>query len=139
MKLFRLPSKRVTDDEYIAALRRWVATWDRWSDWLVLFQIFLLVAAICVFSMFIPLLNMLVPNNAPLAMLGFAAGTAIGLAFGWIVSGIIHNLLPMVGGFRAERLLLKYYETRNDKEDEGDHRSELGTGFRELHERVNLF
>lgn len=72
-------------------------------------------------------------------MLGFAAGTAIGLAFGWIISGIIHNLLSMVGGFRAQRRLLKYYETRNDKEDEGDQRSESETRFRGLHEHANLY
>lgn len=112
MKLFRHPWKRVSDDEYIARLRRSISFWDRWRFWLILFHVGLLVVATWLFSKAIPLLlGLAQPADAPFAILGFVTGAIIGITFGWTIYGIIHGLMSGLKGFRAERLLLVYYES----------------------------
>lgn len=125
MKLFRSLWTSMPDDEYILRLRRDITFVDRYRFWLVLFQIALLVTVIWVFSGIVPvLLRFAQPANAPAVFMGFIAGTALGLAFGGMIYGILHGLMSALGGLRAERLLIKLLDAQSADEleiqDDGD-------------------
>jgi len=140
MKLFRSPWTRVPDDEYIAKLRRSIAWWDRWRFWMILFHVGLLVAATWVFSRVIPvLIGFAQPANVPFVLLGFVTGTVVGIGFGWIIYGILHGLISALGGFRAERLLLKHLDAQDSEQSESDQHAEQESDFKELHERVRTW
>ena len=138
MKLFRSPWTRVPDDDYIATLRRSIAWLDRWRFWLTLFYVGLLVFAIGVYSKAISVLvEMAQPDNAPFAILGLITGTVIGIGFGWMIYGILHGLISMLGGFRAERLLLKHLDGQDSEHGESERHVQQESDFKELHERVS--
>jgi hypothetical protein len=138
MKLLRSPWTRVPDDEYIAKLRRSIALLDRWRFQLILFHVGLLVVAFWVFSKVIPVLIAVAqPDNAPLALLGFVTGTVFGIGFGWMIYGIFHGLISMLGGFRAERLLLKLLDDQDSEQCESERHVQQESDFEELHERVS--
>ena len=138
MTSFRSPWTRIPDDEYIAKLRRSIAALDRWGYWFILLHVGLLVAATWVFSKAIPvLIGLAQPANAPFALLGFITGAVIGIAFGWQIYHILHGLNSALGGFRAERLLIKHLDAQESEPSELDQHAEQESDFKELSDRVN--
>lgn len=108
MKRFRWPWMSTPDDEYLANVRQSIRSWDRWKFWFVLFHVVLLITATWIFSNVIPLLAAVVqPNGVPFAVLGFVTGTVLEIVFGWIIYGILHGLMTVLTGMRAERMLVK--------------------------------
>lgn len=138
MKLFRSPWTRMPDDEYILRLRREIAFVDRNRIWLVLFQIALLVTVIWVFSGIVPvLLRFAQPANAPAVFMGFVAGTGLGLSFGFIIHGILHGLISaLLGGFRAERLLVQLLDAQYVGESDAQEDDHQDDGFEEPQDRT---
>ncbi len=113
MRHLRWPWARISDEEYIAGLRRSFRGWDRWQFWGILCHVALLIAALWLFSRIIPMIL-----NAPAVGLGFATGTIIGIVFGWFIHGIVQSLAGMINGFRAERLLLSLLDAMDSEPPE---------------------
>jgi hypothetical protein len=138
MNFLRVLWAPVPDDEYIARLRRSIRSLDRWRFWLILFYVVLLVAAISLLSKAIPLLIGLgQPGDVPFALLGFVTGAMFGLGFGWMFYGLVQGLISMLGGFRSERLLLKYHDAVNSPEFEAYQPPVPGNPFKDVHQRAN--
>lgn len=106
--------KRLSDDEYIEKLRRSMEFWNRWRYVMLIANIGLIIAFGVVAErgvMFV--LNMaLPPGNAPAnwPLAGFVCGATMGMAMGWFSWHSLQQLIEAIGGFRSERLLLKYYD-----------------------------
>ncbi len=116
MKLFQSPSARESDDEHIASLRCTIERCDRWRIGLVLANVGMLAGLIWAFVRVVPLVvEVAQPANAPIAAVGFVTGGILGFAFGAMAYGIIRSLIVSLGGFRTERLLLKFYDARDSQ------------------------
>jgi hypothetical protein len=138
MKLFRSPWTRVPDDEYIAKLRHWIEWWDRWRFWMILLYFGLLVVGIWVYSEVIRvLLGFAQQGNAPFILGGLVSGTVIGIGFGWMIHGLLDGMMSALGGFRAERLLLKLLDAHESEYPDPDQTPEELSESQELRERVN--
>lgn len=72
----------------------------------------LLAALVWLFVRVMPAID-LIPADATLAWLGFASGATIGLLIGFLFCVSIWGTMKTLGGFRAERLMLQYYDRLN--------------------------
>ncbi len=137
MKPFRLPWIWVSDDEYIARLRRSIPLWDRWRPWFIVFGLGALGGIIWLVSESVQLLLQLVPPaNAPFALQGFVTGALLGFMVGALIHRVVHFLVWMAFGQRAERLLLKYLDSQNSGHSESQEHAFDGSGFQDLHDRL---
>jgi len=87
----RFPWTPVSDEEYIAEVRRWVSLWGRLRLWLLVLNFMLLAGVVWLATQGLLMLSGLVPGNAALPLLGFASGAGIGLLIGWIFHAVIHG------------------------------------------------
>ena len=139
MKLFHLLRRRRSDDEYVDMLRRLVAWWDRWFYWLVFLNVAMLG---CLGWMVIQISQVLLENADPevvdFTIAGLLMGAALGFGFGWMFYSLLHGLIVAISGFRAERLLLKYYDSTNSQLSEEDQHRDYQNGLDETSDRYNV-
>lgn len=110
----------MSDAEYVARLRRSMASWERWRFWLILFYGALLALAIWVFDrVFRVLFGFAQPADVGFQLAGFLVGAIFGMMFGWLIYGILHTLIGLIFGLRAERLLLDLLDAVKSEQPEG--------------------
>ena len=110
---------RLTDDEYIARLRRGIDQWDRWKY--VSVPVVLAVVAFMGWGLAEGVQKMIMmaqPGNVPNAWTGIILGGAIGISIGFFIQILLNSFFaPLLHSYRTERLLLKYYDAVHDAED----------------------
>ena len=125
---FRWPWTPVPDEEYISATRRVLSFWDRIRLWMIFLYLGLLIGLGILLEKGANLLQALAapPGNAQIRwdLLGFVFGAVVGCCMGGLLQKVVHGLTTSIGGFRSERLLLKYYDlyvgNERDNESESD-------------------
>ena len=99
---------KVSDEEYIAKIRRDVERCDRWRNWLIALYTVLLIGMFGMVAYLVRLVNVLAPLVNPQGMrLGLIFGMTFGFSVGIHFHGLVFGLANAVSGRRTERLLLK--------------------------------
>lgn len=112
MKLFCFRQKNLSDEEYIAKVRRSVERWDRWRFWMIL----LYGGALGAITWFITDVVARLAQFGPLAGPGMALGATVGYLVGWQFATLAHNFFSTFRVLRAERLLIEYYDAVNSQD-----------------------
>jgi hypothetical protein len=122
---WRSPPK--TDDEFVETVRKTVTRFDRWSAWSIPMVAIIALSPIVMASLLVTglmrMLDLMAKGggnpNAELAWMGFGVGALLGLALGQSAHSAVTQIALIVSGYRTERLLLRYYDARQDSlEDE---------------------
>jgi hypothetical protein len=109
-----------SDDEYVTKCRSTLLFWDRFRY--AMFALFAacLVAVIWLSVQVVPMINAIGQGNRQMAWLGFSTGAVIGLVLATIFHNAVFGMIFTVGGFRSERLMLKYYDLLQQHETSGN-------------------
>jgi hypothetical protein len=138
MKIFRWPWTRMSDEEYIARLRRLMPWLERWRFWLILFHGALLALALWLFERVSRVLfGLAQPAEVGFQVAGLAIGAFFGMMFGWFIYGILNSLIGLIHGLRAERLLLDLLDAVRSEDSEGKPAADAEIGDEEPTEDVN--
>jgi hypothetical protein len=109
--MFRIPWQQTSDAQYIAQLRQTLARWDRGRPWLLAVYVAILGILVLAVSKGVDLLvGLAKPAQAPWPLFGFVVGALFGFLVAWLFHFLVFGLGRMLMGFRAERLLVRYYD-----------------------------
>ena len=114
---FPFRSRRMSDDDYIASVRKSLYIWDRYWLYLAIMSSCGLIL-LCVLVAMLPVaLNRIAQpqpggnGNGGIVLLGFLSGGALGTGLSMVVHSMLYILSSLLSGLRGQRLLIAYYDS----------------------------
>ncbi len=104
-------TSKISDEEFIERLRVTVATWDRLRRRLLVFYLLLAVVIVGLIVAACLVLTNLMRMGIQGQNAGFVLGFIFGLMLGGLTFKVVFGLVDSIsGGYRSERLLIRYYD-----------------------------
>ena len=108
------------DDDYVQQLQKRIAIWDRWRLAIACCSATCLMAQLAFAGWCMSSLNNLAPGNLPvqLNLCYLFLAMMLGAMVGFHLHKLLHYTIEgFVGGFRAERLLVRHYTPATNGRD----------------------